>query len=118
MSVLGQSIIAGQSVHGANGTSHAINPATGEALAPTIYFIGVDEIDQAARAGQAAFDTYRNTSPEERAVFLETIAANLDAMKAEIVERAQQESGLTAARLKVSTGAQQINSDSSPRSCA
>ena len=100
MSVLGQSIIAGQSVHGANGTSHAINPATGEALAPTIYFIGVDEIDQAARAGQAAFDTYRNTSPEERAVFLETIAANLDEMKAEIVERAQQESGLTAARLE------------------
>ena len=81
MSVLGQSIIAGQSVHGANGTSHAINPATGEALEPTIYFIGIDEIDQAARAGQAAFDTYRNTSPEERAVFLETIAANLDEMK-------------------------------------
>lgn len=47
-----------------------------------------------------AFDIYRDTSPEERAVFLETIAANLEAIKEEIVERAQQETGLTAARLE------------------
>ncbi len=100
MSLSGRSTIAGQQVRGQGGTSHAVNPATGEALEPTIYFIGVDEIDQAARAAQAAFDTYRSTPPADRAVFLETIAANLDAMKAEIVARAQQESGLTAARLE------------------
>lgn len=100
MILSGQSTIAGQAVRGQGGTSHAVNPATGEALEPTIYFINVDEIDQAARAAQAAFDTYRSTPPADRAVFLETIAANLDAMKAEIVERAQQESGLTTARLE------------------
>ena len=99
MSLSGQSIIAGQVVRGNGGTSHAVNPATGELLEPTIHFIGVDEIDRAARAAQSAFDNYRNTSPVDRAVFLETIAANLSAMKSEIVDRAQQESGLTSGRL-------------------
>lgn len=100
MSLSGQSIIAGQVVRGSGGTTNVVNPATGELLEPAIHFIGVDEIDQAARAAQSAFDIYRNTSPADRAVFLEAIAANLSAMKSEIVDRAQQESGLTSGRLE------------------
>ena len=89
MSLSGQSIIAGQVVRGSGGITNVVNPATGELLEPAIHFIGVDEIDQAARAAQSAFDIYRKTSPADRAVFLEAIAANLSAMKSEIVDRAQ-----------------------------
>jgi len=100
MSLTGQSIIAGRSVRGNGGTSNVVNPATGELLEPTYFFLSVEEIDDAAIAAEMAFNVYRDTSPEERAVFLETIAANLEAIKEEIVDRAHQETGLTAARLE------------------
>ena len=53
MSLSGQSIIAGQVVRGSGGITNVVNPATGELLEPAIHFIGVDEIDQAARAAEA-----------------------------------------------------------------
>lgn len=100
MGLTGQSTIAGRLVRGTGGTSNSVDPSTGELLEPTYFFIGESEIDEAALEAEKAHLIYGRTSPSERAVFLESIAANLEAMKQEIVERAQKETGLTAARLQ------------------
>lgn len=100
MSLTGQSTIAGRSVRGNGGTSHSIDPSNGAVLEPTYFFIGESEIEDAAISAEKAFDFYRNTSPTDRAVFLESIAENLESIKKEIVERAHKETGLTVARLQ------------------
>jgi alpha-ketoglutaric semialdehyde dehydrogenase len=100
MNLLGVSTIAGRQVPGNNGTTQSVNPATGELLEPIVSFIGVEEIDQAALEAQAAFDTYRATTPEVRAIFLGKIADNMEEIRSDLVDRAHQESGLTTARLE------------------
>ncbi len=100
MNLSGVSTIAGRQVRGDNGTTQSVNPATGELLEPIISFVGIEEIDLAALEAQAAFDPYRATTPEVRAIFLGKIADNMEAIRADIVNRAHQESGLTTARLE------------------
>lgn len=95
----GTSIIAGKPVLGTHGSTRANNPATGEPLDPEFGFVGQEEVTAATHAAAEAFDAYRAISPEERAVFLERIADNLDEAKEAIVARAVLESGLNEARL-------------------
>ena len=57
-------------------------------------------VDAAAAAAGAAFDVFRETSPAERAAFLERIAAELDDRREAIVDRACAESGLPRARIE------------------
>ena len=51
-----------------------------------------------------AFDSYRETTPEQRAVFLESIADAILALGPELLERAHQETGLPMARLEGERG--------------
>lgn len=77
----------------------AANPATGETVEPPFF---ISETTHVARAGELAweaFDAYRQTSAEARAIFLETIAENILASGDELLERAHVESGLPLARL-------------------
>lgn len=98
MTIFGRSLINGEQVGGSAGELRATDPATGEHLEPVFTLVGPAEVDRAAVAAAAAFDPYRATTPSQRADFLEAIAANLDAIKDEIVERAHAESGLPLAR--------------------
>jgi alpha-ketoglutaric semialdehyde dehydrogenase len=100
MPITGRSIIAGEPVIGSHGSLQAINPATEKPLSPEFTFIGTAEVEAAAKQAEAAFDAYRATTPEQRAVFLETIATNLADIKDEVVERAHLETGLPVARLQ------------------
>ncbi|WP_020205015.1 aldehyde dehydrogenase (NADP(+)) [Cupriavidus sp. WS] len=98
--ITGEMLIGASAVRGTAEILHATNPATGEILAPA--FHGGDAAD-AARAcalAEAAFDTYRNTSPETRAQFLEAIAGGLEALGDTLIERAHAESALPLARLQ------------------
>ncbi|MHA7285645.1 aldehyde dehydrogenase (NADP(+)) [Arthrobacter sp. MDT3-44] len=97
--VTGQSLIAGRAVRGSAGVTHAVNPATNEKLEPAVTLIDGDQLAEATAAAAAAFDTYRATTPAERAAFLERIADNIDALGAELTERAVLETGLPAARI-------------------
>ena len=99
MTVTGQSIIAGVPTSGTEGTTNSINPATGEALEPAFGLVSQAQLTEATVAAEAAFDAYRATSPEERAAFLEQIAANIEAIGPELTERAVAESGLAAGRI-------------------
>lgn len=95
----GEMIIGAAMVRGADGVLHAINASTGEKLEPAYLAGGVAEVDRACALADAAFDTYRNTSPEDRARFLERIADEIEALGDTLLERASLESGLPLARL-------------------
>lgn len=99
MTLVASSIIAGHPVTGNAGQVRGINPATGESLDPTFTFVDEVAVDQAAEAAWQAFDTYRSTTPEQRAAFLDLIAQNIEADKERIVERAGLETGLSQERL-------------------
>lgn len=60
---------------------------------------GAAEIDLAARAADAAFNEYSETSREQRAAFLEKTAACIEARAEEITAVGVAETGLPAARL-------------------
>ncbi|HSU47815.1 MAG TPA: aldehyde dehydrogenase family protein, partial [Arthrobacter sp.] len=104
MTVTGNSLIAGTPVFGSDGSVQAINPATGEKLEPAFGLVGADQLEDATRAAAEAFDTYRAISPEERATFLERIADNIEAVAAELTERAVAETGLPAGRIEGERG--------------
>jgi NADP-dependent aldehyde dehydrogenase len=80
-------------------TFDAYDPSRGETIAPAFSVSSEADVAEACRLAADAFDTYRETDPEERARFLETIADKIEAIGDALIERAMQESGLPQARL-------------------
>ncbi|MEV5646738.1 aldehyde dehydrogenase (NADP(+)) [Nocardia sp. NPDC052254] len=95
----GQMIIAGEFVTGSGAAIHAIDPATEVRLDPAYAYGDATDVVAATTAAAAAFGAYRATDSETRAVFLETIAANIEAGADIIIERACAESGLPVGRI-------------------
>lgn len=96
----GKHLIAGEWI--ASGETFESAPANGPAHR---FGVGtVELVDRAVRAAEAAFETYANSSRDARAVFLETIADEIEARGAQITEIGTQESGLPAARLEGERG--------------
>ncbi|TDF62718.1 aldehyde dehydrogenase (NADP(+)) [Cupriavidus sp. L7L] len=104
MQITGDMLIGAQAVRGTESTLQAINPATGETLGPDFHGGGQADVERACALAEAAFDTYRNTSSEQRAGFLDAIAAGIEALGDTLIERAHQESGLPIARLQGERG--------------
>ena len=77
MDVRGEMLIGGASVAGHRGTFRPVNPATGSQIDPPFGRGGQDEVERACALAAAAFDSYRETDPEQRAKFLETCANNI-----------------------------------------
>lgn len=100
----GKSLIGQQAVSGNQAVIRAINPASGDTLAPDYPGLGRDEVTQVCELAWTAFDRYRETSLEERATFLETIAAEIEALGDALVERAMAETGLPQARIEGERG--------------
>jgi NADP-dependent aldehyde dehydrogenase len=103
-SITGDALIGGVPVKGAGGSFQAFNPAVREPLEPRFHMVSLEQIDQACRLADDAFDTFRSTSNEERAKFLETIAAQIVEIGDELIVRAMAESGLPRARLEGERG--------------
>lgn len=99
LSLIGQSAISGR-----ERAFQAVNPATTESLEPVYYGLTRTQVDQACRLAQAAFVRYRETDPETRATFLETIVEEIQALGDELIERAMAETGLPRARLEGERG--------------
>ncbi len=96
----GKHLIAGAWVAGSEVFSSS--PVTGE---PRQFAAGGPaKVDAAVKAAEAAFAAYAATSREERAVFLERIATEIEARGAEITEVAAAESALPTARLEGERG--------------
>jgi len=96
----GQHLIAGEWVAGE--TTFASTPATG----PSHEFaVGTPAlVARACEAAEDAFWTYGYTSREERALFLEAIADEIEARAAAITEIGTQETGLPTGRLEGERG--------------
>lgn len=100
MNLTGKMLIGGQSISGKREAQHAINPSTGQTLQPG--YAGGDQaqVEQACALAWAAFDSYRETTPAQRAQLLQTIAGEIEALGDALIERAMLETGLPQARLQ------------------
>jgi alpha-ketoglutaric semialdehyde dehydrogenase len=102
--VSGDLLIGKQAIRGNHGTILAIDPSSGVTLEPAFGGASADNLEQACALAWQAFDRYRETSIEARAIFLETIAANILALGDALIERCVSESGLPRPRIEGERG--------------
>ncbi len=100
MPITGEMLIGQSKVRGQNGQIQGIHAATGETLSPAFGGATPDDLEHACALANAAFDTYRETAPARRAVFLETIARNILELGDALIERCMAETGLPRGRLE------------------
>ena len=99
----GRSLIGFRAGAGSGEPLYATNPATGQRLEPGFIPASSEEVDLAARLAADAFEVYRRVPGRVRGAFLRSIAAKIEAVAGEIVERAGQETALPASRLQAET---------------
>jgi alpha-ketoglutaric semialdehyde dehydrogenase len=104
MTITGELLIDGGARPGTGGAIHAVDPSTGATLDVTFGGATKADLDEATALAAAAFGPYRATSPEQRAVFLEAIAARIEAIGDDLIVRAMAETGLPRARLEGERG--------------
>ena len=80
MSITGQLLIGGAGVRGQNGEFRAIDAQSGEPFGIAFGGATREDLDAACALADDAFDRYRETTLEARAVFLETIGHNIMAL--------------------------------------
>ena len=95
----GKQLIAGRWVAAGREFLPAVNPATGETLAPPFAVATSAEVATALNAAAGVFPVTRNLSVARRVELLETIAAQILALGDELLQRAHAETGLPLARL-------------------
>ncbi len=104
MNNIGHNFIAGTRSAAGDKVLKSLNASTGEALTFDFFQATEQEVNQAVEAAHAAFKTYRHTSPEQRALFLESIADELDALGEDFLNTISQETALPIARLQGERG--------------
>ncbi len=102
--ITGEMLIGGNAVRGREAAVHGHNPATGQPIEPAFQGGSAADVAGACELAEAAFDRYRETSLEDRARFLETIADELIALGDPLIERACTESGLPRGRIEGERG--------------
>lgn len=80
-------------------TFRALDPATNTTVAPDFSVSTAQDVSDACAQAAAAFDSFRELDPGDRARFLETVADRIEALGGALIERAMLESGLAQARL-------------------
>jgi alpha-ketoglutaric semialdehyde dehydrogenase len=100
LALQGYSILNGTSQTGTGDPFHGIDPATGERLDPVYRCTSLEDLDLAANLADEAFAAFAKTSGRDRGRFLRHIAAGIESILAELVERAHRETALPEARLK------------------
>jgi alpha-ketoglutaric semialdehyde dehydrogenase len=100
MSITGQLLIGGAGVRGQNGEFRAIDAQSGEPFGIAFGGATREDLDAACALADDAFDRYRETTLEARAVFLETIGHNIMALGDQLISRCMAETGLPRARIE------------------
>lgn len=104
MTLSGNLLIGGMSRFGQNGEVRGIDAATGAPIEPVFGGALLADLSEACRLAWEAFRPFRETSLEERAAFLEAIAANILAIGDELIERCVVENGLPRGRVEGERG--------------
>ncbi len=88
-----QQFIGGQEVASASGQTIAVeNPASGQTIA-YVQASGVEDVNRAVSAAEAAFETWQNSTPQDRSLALLRIAAALEASADELGRTESQNAG-------------------------
>src|SRR4051812_40739103 len=95
----GQNSIDGQWIAAGRESFDALNPATGETLAPHFAEATYNEVDAAASAARQALLAVRALEPLWPADLLDTIASQIEGLGDELLERGEAETALPRARL-------------------
>ena len=82
----------------------AIDPSTGESIAPPFSEAGAGDVADACALAAEAFATFRDFAPADRATFLERVAESILAIGDELIDRAVAESGLPRGRIEGERG--------------
>jgi NADP-dependent aldehyde dehydrogenase len=98
--LVGQSIVNGETRKGSGAEFAGLNPVSGARLEPVYHSATAEDVALAATLAGEAFDVYSKLPGTEKGRFLRHIADGLEAITAEVVERAHQETALPEARLK------------------
>jgi len=96
----GRSLIGFREGAGAGELLYATDPTTGQRLQPGFIPATAEEVELAARLAAEAFELYRRTPGRERGAFLRKIAAKIESIAEEVIERAGLETALPRARLQ------------------
>lgn len=104
MTISGKQLINGEWVDGEAGSYQAIDPSTGEALAPVLSKASSQQVTTAVAAAATASGEFRRSSLEKRADFLRACAEEIMALGDTLVERAMAETGLPRVRIEGERG--------------
>jgi len=104
MSMTGEALINGVGERGRGAAFQAWNPGLQAHSDTDFHTVDSEQIDRACRLAADAFDTFRATTSEQRARFLDAIAEQILAIGDSLIERAMAESGLPRARLEGERG--------------
>src|SRR5580698_6658753 len=99
----GRSLIGFREGSGSSEPVFATDPTTGQHLQPGFIAATAEEVELAVRLAAEAFAEYSRTTGRDRAAFLRTIAAKIESIAGEVVERAGKETALPPARLQGET---------------
>ncbi len=103
-SLFGRSLIGSKDSPGTADVFFAVDPATGLNVQPAFVSASTEDVERAVSLAAEAFHTFSRTTGVERAAFLRTIAKNIEAISAEVIARATQETALPQARLQGEIG--------------
>ena len=102
--ITGNQLIGFESHEGKGVAFNAINPATDENLPINFYEATDNQLEAAMIKASSAFSKYKKKSPEQKAAFLEQIAAEIEALDNQLIEICNQETALPEQRLKGERG--------------
>lgn len=102
--ISGRSLIGFREAEGRGEPFYATDPSTGRRLDPGFAPATAEEVDKAARLASEAFPAYSRASGRDRGALLRKIAARIESIAGEVVERAGKETALPQARLQTETG--------------
>ncbi|MCM2274093.1 MAG: aldehyde dehydrogenase (NADP(+)) [Candidatus Didemnitutus sp.] len=100
MNLHGLSLILGQTTRPGGRTFHAVDARIGGALAEVFHEASSDDARAAGDAAASACADYAALPAERRALFLERIATEIEALGDSLLDRCQAETGLPLARLQ------------------
>ncbi|MGB3165550.1 MAG: aldehyde dehydrogenase (NADP(+)) [Alteraurantiacibacter sp.] len=104
MAVDGSNLIGSRAEAGRGEVFGGYDPARRAVTGPSYAAADRDQLDAACALADLAAKTFGETSREDRAGFLDMIAAKLEASRAEIVAAATSETGLPEARIRGELG--------------
>jgi 2,5-dioxopentanoate dehydrogenase len=104
MTISGENLIGATRLMGQGMPFRAYDPTQGCDIEPMFYSADTAEVGQACALAEAAFDTFRHASPQQRATLLKVIGENILAIGPELIDRAHLETGLPLARLEGERG--------------